>query len=163
MPWVCLQFVIVGKRAVVDLLSLSSWCLVIVARLFLAVTWVCQQFVIVVFPDHNHYLFSVAVSNLSNETPTSPLSPLANMAMSWSCYLSAVTLCDNTHTQSGDFHRKSYLMLHPPLSRATIQVANVVNYNCHLQENGNNNPSLLRWLYQLFSSVHEILIFIAYA
>ena len=31
------------------LLSLSSWCLVIVVWLFLAVPWVCLQFVIVVF------------------------------------------------------------------------------------------------------------------
>ena len=38
------------------LLSLSSWCLVIVIWLFLAVPWVCLQFVIVVFPDciYNH-------------------------------------------------------------------------------------------------------------
>ena len=40
------------------MISLSSWCLVIVLWLFLAVPWVCLQFVIVVFPDHTHY-FSV--------------------------------------------------------------------------------------------------------
>ena len=39
------------------LLSLSSWCLVFVVRLLLAVPWVCLQFVIVVFPDHTHLLF----------------------------------------------------------------------------------------------------------
>ena len=38
------------------LLSLSSWCLVIV-WLFLSVPWVCLQFVIVIFPDHTHLLF----------------------------------------------------------------------------------------------------------
>ena len=43
------------ERELVALLSLSSWCLVIVLRLFLAVPWVCLQFVIVVFPDHTHY------------------------------------------------------------------------------------------------------------
>ena len=37
------------------MLSLSSWCLVIVLSLFLAMPRVCLQFVIVVFPDHNHY------------------------------------------------------------------------------------------------------------
>ena len=37
--------------------SLSSWCLVIVVWLFLAVPWVRLQFVIVVFPDHTHYFF----------------------------------------------------------------------------------------------------------
>ena len=36
------------------LLSLPSWCLVIVVWLCLAVPWVCLQFVIVVFPDHTH-------------------------------------------------------------------------------------------------------------
>ena len=32
--------------------SLSSWCLVMVVWLFLAVQWVCLRFVIVVFTDH---------------------------------------------------------------------------------------------------------------
>ena len=36
-----------GKRELVALLSLSSWRLVIVVWLFLAMTWVCQPFVIV--------------------------------------------------------------------------------------------------------------------
>ena len=40
-----------GKRELVALLSLSSWCLVIVVLLFLAVPWVCLQYVIVFFPD----------------------------------------------------------------------------------------------------------------
>ena len=39
------------------LLSLPSWCLVTVERLFLAVPWGCLRFVIVVFPDHTHLLF----------------------------------------------------------------------------------------------------------
>ena len=46
-----------GKRELVVLLSLSSWCLVIVVWLFLAVPWVRLQFVIVVFPVHTHLLF----------------------------------------------------------------------------------------------------------
>ena len=48
-----------GKRELVALLSLSSWCLVIVVWLFLTAPWVCLQFVIVVFPDHTHLLFLV--------------------------------------------------------------------------------------------------------
>ena len=48
---------LMGKRELVVLLSLSSLCLVIVVCLFLAVAWVCLQFVIVVFPDHIHLLF----------------------------------------------------------------------------------------------------------
>ena len=46
-----------GKRELVALLNLSSWCLVMVERLFLAVPWGCLRFVIVVFPDHTHLLF----------------------------------------------------------------------------------------------------------
>ena len=41
--------ILMGKRELVDLLSLSSWCLLSVVWLFLAVPWVCLQFVIVVF------------------------------------------------------------------------------------------------------------------
>ena len=50
---------------VVALLLLSSWCLVIVIVLclFLAVTWVGLQCMIVVFPDHTHLIFSGAISN----------------------------------------------------------------------------------------------------
>ena len=47
--------ILMGKRELVALLCLSSWCLVIVVWLFLAVPQVCLQFVIVVFPDHTHY------------------------------------------------------------------------------------------------------------
>ena len=45
-----------GKRELVALLNLSSWCLVMVERLFLAVPRRCLRFVIVVFPDHTHLL-----------------------------------------------------------------------------------------------------------
>ena len=45
-----------GKKKLVALLSLSSWCLVIVVWLFLAMPWVCLRYVIVVYPDHTHYL-----------------------------------------------------------------------------------------------------------
>ena len=47
-----------GKRELVALLNLSSWCLVMVERLFLMVPQGCLQFVIVVFPDHTHYFVS---------------------------------------------------------------------------------------------------------
>ena len=46
-----------GKRELIALLNFSSWCLVMVERLFLAVPRGCLQFVIVVFPDHTHLLF----------------------------------------------------------------------------------------------------------
>ena len=53
--------ILMGKRELVALLNLSSWCLMIVVWLFLAVPWVCLQFAIVVFPDHTHLLFLVEV------------------------------------------------------------------------------------------------------
>ena len=46
-----------GKRKLIALLNVSSWCLVMVERLFLTVPRGCLQFVIVVFPDHTHLLF----------------------------------------------------------------------------------------------------------
>ena len=53
--------ILMGKRELVTLLSLTSWCLVMVMWLFLAVPWVCLRFVIVVFLDHTH-LFVLSVS-----------------------------------------------------------------------------------------------------
>ena len=49
--------ILMGKRQLVALLNLSSWCLVKVERLFLAVPQGCLRFVIMVFPDHTHLLF----------------------------------------------------------------------------------------------------------
>ena len=51
-----------GKRKLVVFLSLSSWCLLMVVLLFLAVPWVCLLFVIKVFSDHTHLLFFRAVT-----------------------------------------------------------------------------------------------------
>ena len=52
-----IAIILMGKRELVALLSLSSWCLVVDERLFLTVPRGCLQFVIVVFPDHTHLLF----------------------------------------------------------------------------------------------------------
>ena len=52
-----IAIILMGKRELVALHILSSWCLVVVERLFLAVPWACLWFVIVVFPDHIHLLF----------------------------------------------------------------------------------------------------------
>ena len=52
-----IAIILVGKRELIALLNLSSWCLVMVERLFLVVPRGCLQFVIVVFPDHTHLLF----------------------------------------------------------------------------------------------------------
>ena len=50
-----IAIILIGKRELIALLNLSSWCLVMVERLFLAVPRGSLQFVIVVFPDHTHY------------------------------------------------------------------------------------------------------------
>ena len=50
--------ILMGKREQVALLGLSSWCLVMVVWLFLALPWVYLRFVIVVFPGHTHLLFA---------------------------------------------------------------------------------------------------------
>ena len=52
-----IAIIMMGKRELVALLNLSSWCLVMVEWLFLAVPWGCLRFVIVVFPDHTHLQF----------------------------------------------------------------------------------------------------------
>ena len=55
-----ISIILMGKRELIALLNLSSWCLVVVERLFLAVPQGCLQFVIVVFPDHTHLLFFIS-------------------------------------------------------------------------------------------------------
>ena len=52
-----IEIILMGKRELLALLNLSSWSLVMVGWLFLAMPWGCLRFVIVVFPDHTHLLF----------------------------------------------------------------------------------------------------------
>ena len=47
--------ILMGKIELIALLILSTWSLVMVEWLFLAVPWGCMRFVIVVFPDHTPY------------------------------------------------------------------------------------------------------------
>ena len=54
-----IAIILMGKRELVALLNLSSWCLVMVEGLFFAVPLGCLRFVIVVFPDHTHLLFLI--------------------------------------------------------------------------------------------------------
>ena len=73
-----IAIILMGKRELVALLNLSSWCLVMVERLFLAVPWGCLRFVIVVFPDHTHLLFMVFYGALEQRTHTTVLSLLGS-------------------------------------------------------------------------------------
>ena len=60
--------ILMGERELIALLNLSSWCLVMVERLFLTVPRGCLQFVIVVFPDHTHF-FGVLDSSFRRWVP----------------------------------------------------------------------------------------------
>ena len=62
-----IAIILMGKRELIALLNLSSWCRMMVERLFLAVPRGCLQFVIVVFPDHTHLLFLTVVHSPSLE------------------------------------------------------------------------------------------------
>ena len=66
-----IAIILMGKRELVALLNLSSWCLVKVERLFLVVPQGCLQFVIVVFPDHTHSLFFILFC--FSESPLPPI------------------------------------------------------------------------------------------
>ena len=63
---VSFAIILMGKRELVALLNSSAWWIMIVVRLFLAVTWLCLQFVFVVFPDHAHLLFFIKTFYLPN-------------------------------------------------------------------------------------------------
>ena len=54
-----IAIILMGKSVLVALLNLTSWCHVMVDWLFLAVPLGCLRFVVVVFPDHTHLLFTV--------------------------------------------------------------------------------------------------------
>ena len=54
-----IAIILMGKRELIALLNLSSWCLMMVGQLFFAVPRGCLQFVIVVFHDHTYLLFLV--------------------------------------------------------------------------------------------------------
>ena len=65
-----IAIMLMGKSELVALLNLSSWCLVMVEQLFLAVPRGCLRFVIVVFPDHTHLLFYIldCILKVNNNT-----------------------------------------------------------------------------------------------
>ena len=59
-----IAIILMGKRELVALLNLSSCCLEMVERLFLAAPRGCLRFVIVVFPDHTHLQFFIMEANI---------------------------------------------------------------------------------------------------
>ena len=63
-----IAIILMEKRELVALLNLSSWCLVMVEWLFLAVPCGCLRFVIVVLPDHTHVLFLALIPSEARKT-----------------------------------------------------------------------------------------------
>ena len=51
------SIILMGKRELIALLGLSSWCLVMVVWLFLNESWFVRRFVIVRFSEHAHLIF----------------------------------------------------------------------------------------------------------
>ena len=101
-----------GKRELIALLNLSSWCLVMVERLFLTVPRGCLQFVIVVFPDHTHLLFLTSLDRkflprsdtiligAPNRQKISSCRTLAIVTAVWSCNGNASTHLEKLSTQT---------------------------------------------------------------
>ena len=84
-----IAIILMGKRELIALLNLSSWCLLMVERLFLAVPRGCLQFVIVVFPDHTHLLFLEATLTCS----TFEVVPVSKFTCPKSIVLFISTIC----------------------------------------------------------------------
>ena len=53
----CFAIILIEKRELVALPSLASWCLVMVVWLFLAVLWVCLQFLICISRSNSLTIF----------------------------------------------------------------------------------------------------------
>ena len=68
-----ITIILMGKRELVALLGLSSWCFVMVKWLSRTVPWDCLWFVNVVFFDHTHLLFLLCfLENLFIDALCSP-------------------------------------------------------------------------------------------
>ena len=80
-----IAIILMGKRVLVALLNLSSWCLVMVERLFLAVPRGCLRFEIVGFPDHTHLLFFIMINRIIH---------------SCSCFIEFIKLLTKPHISS---------------------------------------------------------------
>ena len=72
--------ILMRKRELVALLGLSSWYLVFVEWFFVAVPWVCLQFVIVVFPDRTHLLVQYLKTEDTWFSPFHPI-PIDTISM----------------------------------------------------------------------------------
>ena len=107
-----IAIILMGTRELVALLNLSSWCLVMVGWLFLAVPWGCLWFVIVVFPDHTRLLFLAQIHKKTrpiylfyNEVQTTR----AKIICAWACMLLSVWLYISMFNVHAWFYKSGYL------------------------------------------------------
>ena len=70
-----IPIILMGKKELVALLNLSTWCHVMVEWLFFAVPWGCLRFVIVAFPDHTHYIRTHARADPEGDKVPIPTPP----------------------------------------------------------------------------------------
>ena len=70
--------ILMGKRELVALIYLSSWCLVVVVWLFLTKPWVCLLFVIVAFPDYTITIFEHQMEHIWFILPSNNIHPAIN-------------------------------------------------------------------------------------
>ena len=101
-----IAIILMGKRELVALLNLSSWCLVMVERLFLAVPWCCLRFVIVVFPDHTRLHVLLFLSWRAYWQPLSFLNVqfVNTMHNKFSNFLCFASLCAHLCAISNNFN-----------------------------------------------------------
>ena len=93
-----IAIILMGKRELIALLNLSSWCLVMVERLFLTVPRGCLQFVIVVFPDHTHLLLlkwllkMITALKTSDSEMLAPLKPYNPPQTQWNWIINRLVI-----------------------------------------------------------------------
>ena len=88
-----IAIILMGKSELVALLNLSSWCLVMVERLFLAVPRGCLRLVIVVFPDHTHLIFFIKETYYSWKIHPTTICCLLSIEGPSKMLLKSVQLC----------------------------------------------------------------------
>ena len=107
--------ILMRKRELVALPSLSSLCLVMVERLFLVVPRGCLRFVIVVFPDHTHLLFLPTVP-VNKKNRVSSLLCIFNTTIH--CFICYCIKSSATHTHFRFATTRNYIL--------TKQIATVI-------------------------------------
>ena len=115
-----IAIILMGKRELIALLNLSSWCLVMVERLFLAVPRGSLQFVIVVFHDHTHYFGGLvrSTNKIKHELQPFETVTVSGLVRKERGIESAVAECSTDGTQ----HERNYPVTPAPMPGSPIQL-----------------------------------------